>query len=536
MTRRIAPGAAASICVDEASVGAVIVAPMFERIALLDPARVELAEVGETARHRVAADVDDPRLGQDQADEAGVGPIVGHLVEEHRFVAVAVRGGAGEIFLAEGARRGGVERGEVVLDALPGEVRVALHLAHQLVDVGQLGGALDRRVAAQHLLDQRRARAVHPDDEDRRGRSAAVIGPAGEEFGGEQAGRGREARVEPLGIVARLALAERIRLGIKRERRFGARRQPPRRGRARTGFSRGSSSSSDGLGERGAHRGLVGGVELRRAQIGDAPPCRAVGGMVGEDRAIVCRAPRRPRQARARHGRAAAAPQCCLDCSPPPARRTATSPSWSPSRPSAAARASSAAKARRAGRRAMRRASPALRCGRCASISVSASARRVGARSGRERDGAFEQGQARRAYRRARGGRARRSSASPDRRGFDRNGAARTACARAGSPAASAALAARSTASRGARRGERDGARASGWRGMARPCPRHRFGWNPPSPRRCARCEARSCAGGSPSSRSCRRCRSAPSGSPQVVSVHWIDLDSIPRLSNRLRT
>ena len=82
----------------------IIAAHVVERVAEALAAGKMLLEVGEAAVERVAARVDDLRVGQDQPDQADMGPIVGHLVDEEGPVGLALDAGALEIFLAERAR------------------------------------------------------------------------------------------------------------------------------------------------------------------------------------------------------------------------------------------------------------------------------------------------------------------------------------------------------------------------------------------------------------------------------------------------
>ncbi len=63
-------------------------------------AREVLFEVGKAAAERVAARIDDPGIGQDQADERGVDPVVGQLVDKQRSVGAALDAGALQVFLA----------------------------------------------------------------------------------------------------------------------------------------------------------------------------------------------------------------------------------------------------------------------------------------------------------------------------------------------------------------------------------------------------------------------------------------------------
>ena len=93
--------------------------------------------------------------------------VVRHLVDEVRPVA-AIDARAGEVFFAELAEILGAESRE--------DARVARLLrfgteatqpADDLLHVGQFLRAFDLRVRGQDLLDQRRAGARQPDDEDR---------------------------------------------------------------------------------------------------------------------------------------------------------------------------------------------------------------------------------------------------------------------------------------------------------------------------------------------------------------------------------
>ena len=67
-------------------ISGIIAAHVGQRIAEALAAGIMLLEVGEAAIERVAARVDDLRVGQDQADQAGMGPIVRHLVDEEGLV------------------------------------------------------------------------------------------------------------------------------------------------------------------------------------------------------------------------------------------------------------------------------------------------------------------------------------------------------------------------------------------------------------------------------------------------------------------
>ncbi len=132
-------------------------------------ARERQREVREAAVHRVAADVDEPRLRKNTPQEQHVAPVVRQLVDEERAVGLAVQGRAAKIVLSH--RRG-------LLAAQPGDqlrhggVAAARRQLHRRAQdrgrVSQLARRLDRGMAAEHLLEQRRARARQADHEDRR--------------------------------------------------------------------------------------------------------------------------------------------------------------------------------------------------------------------------------------------------------------------------------------------------------------------------------------------------------------------------------
>src|SRR3546814_4976615 len=73
---------------------AVIGADIGEAVAERLPLGEMLAEVGKTAVERMAPRVDDLRIGQDQADEGGVEPVVGQLVDIEGLGGLALDGGA----------------------------------------------------------------------------------------------------------------------------------------------------------------------------------------------------------------------------------------------------------------------------------------------------------------------------------------------------------------------------------------------------------------------------------------------------------
>jgi hypothetical protein len=89
---------------------AVVAADVVEPVAEILPARVVLLEVGEAARQRMAARVDDLRVRQGQVDQADVREVVRHLVDEARRAGLAVDARALEVVLAERRALGRIQR------------------------------------------------------------------------------------------------------------------------------------------------------------------------------------------------------------------------------------------------------------------------------------------------------------------------------------------------------------------------------------------------------------------------------------------
>src|SRR3546814_5610986 len=113
-----------------------------------------LAEVGKTAVERMAPRVDDLRIGQDQADEGGVEPVVRQLVDIEGLGGLALDGGA----LEEGRTHVGkllLRRFGQRLDSAAAVLfRLAAKPERERGNVGQLHRALDRRMAAKNLFDR----------------------------------------------------------------------------------------------------------------------------------------------------------------------------------------------------------------------------------------------------------------------------------------------------------------------------------------------------------------------------------------------
>ena len=249
----------------------VIAAHRLQRVRMVETARIELLPVGKAARHRVAANIDDPRVGQDGVDQPNLHPVVGHLVGEQGAVGRSADSAGVEIGFAEAAQLIGVERGEIILEPLVGARCSLANLAHQIGDVVEFGGALDRRMAGQYLFDQRRARSLHADNENRIARGCAAASAGGEKGRGEQG----NILVHPLAdhqrIIGGNGGAEAVALGIMSERllRFAA---------IFIGLAECEIEPDQilyrhsGNSEARLHRRNVGVVEREGLEVGEAPP------------------------------------------------------------------------------------------------------------------------------------------------------------------------------------------------------------------------------------------------------------------------
>ncbi len=244
---------------------AVIGAEVGKVVAICLAPRERLFEQREAARHRIAPDIDDPRVRQHQVDQPGVQEIAGKLVDQPSL-ARAMDRGAREIV--------GAERGEIGVrnPADRGRIhRVTLReIARERGDVGQFGRAVDRAVACQDLLDQRRARARHAEHEDRTRFRTARRPVALEQRRVERRDRPGDEIVERLRIVRLERGARRVAAGImveglaisagilerlaKREIEIGAVGRIGRRRRRKR-----------------AHPRHLGGIEAHGLEIGQAP-------------------------------------------------------------------------------------------------------------------------------------------------------------------------------------------------------------------------------------------------------------------------
>ena len=131
--------------------------------------RLAVGEQAPKARQagvaRIARAVDDARLGQHEVDEADPAVVVGHLVGD---AARRRRTGAdgGDVCDAELAPALGAGLANAVEERRRRARPAARHAGGEPADLGQLAGAVHLAVAGENLLDERRSRARHADDED----------------------------------------------------------------------------------------------------------------------------------------------------------------------------------------------------------------------------------------------------------------------------------------------------------------------------------------------------------------------------------
>src|SRR5437763_12333747 len=170
----------------------------------------ELLEVAEAAGERLAAGIDDPRVRQDEVDQADVAEVVRHLVDEVRLTG-AVHARVRDVFLAEAEplRRGEIrEQRRVACRGIP--VLASAQLLNHARNVRELHRALDLRVRGEDLLDEGRPGARQPDDEDRIRPLAPPACAGGEEFAGSEACLQAEIALHGAEIEAALGFLERV--------------------------------------------------------------------------------------------------------------------------------------------------------------------------------------------------------------------------------------------------------------------------------------------------------------------------------------
>ena len=180
---------------------------------------VKLLPVGETAGHRIAADIDDPRIGQDQPDQAEMHPVVGHLVGELGPVGAAMDAAGVEIASRQGRATG--RRGErqdaferplcrAAASSPSWRTRLGMSVSSAVPSIaGWLARICSTRVDPERCMPTMKIGS-------RAGR--ALAGAGGEEGGREEG----DAAVDPIAdhrrIVGRDGGAQAIALGIMVER------------------------------------------------------------------------------------------------------------------------------------------------------------------------------------------------------------------------------------------------------------------------------------------------------------------------------
>src|SRR6516162_2432430 len=192
----------------ELEVGAVVTGDLLDAVREFLAVGEELLEVAEAAGHRLAPGIDDAGVREHEVDQADVPEVVRHLVDEEGL-AGTIDARAGKVFLAELAeilRRERREHARVARIILLGAE--APQAAHDLLHVRQLLGAFDLRVRGQDLLEQRRARARKPDDEDGLAARMAPTRAAGEELRGTDPDLLLRVAFDQLGPVAAFGALE----------------------------------------------------------------------------------------------------------------------------------------------------------------------------------------------------------------------------------------------------------------------------------------------------------------------------------------
>ena len=186
----------------------VIAAELPQIVGIVDLIGEMLAEAGQAGVERVAAQMNDPRLGQDEMDEPDEHVVVGHLVGDPRRLgcqrpkALDIGFAAAAILLA---RKKGQAFGKMQGPA-------GLQAGGELAHVGKLAGAMDRGMAGQNLLHQGRARAREAEDEDRQLRRGALAAFLRDELSGDEMAHALESAPSRPLVIGDLAPAQPVRL------------------------------------------------------------------------------------------------------------------------------------------------------------------------------------------------------------------------------------------------------------------------------------------------------------------------------------
>ena len=184
-------------------IGAVVAGHVVDVIDELLIGRPEqLLQIAEATGDGLAFHIDDPRLRQDQMNQADVPEIVRHLVDEEGPTVAAIDAGLGQKTLAHGADlRRRQPMGRLGLNRQAARRIAPEQFAGVTADLGQLLRPLHLGMRGQDLFDQGRTRTRQPQDEDRIGLRQAPSLARGEEVGGEGLDGRQGAGLRRLGTV-----------------------------------------------------------------------------------------------------------------------------------------------------------------------------------------------------------------------------------------------------------------------------------------------------------------------------------------------
>src|SRR6202171_1525101 len=131
----------------ELDVVAIVTAEFGELVGKILAAGEVLLKAGETAAQRMAARVDNARVGQHQVYESQVQEIVWQLVDEKGAAVLALDSGAREIVLTERAQLGPLQGRQSFRVAHPASAAARAHAVGDGRNIRQLHGAFDLRMA-----------------------------------------------------------------------------------------------------------------------------------------------------------------------------------------------------------------------------------------------------------------------------------------------------------------------------------------------------------------------------------------------------
>ena len=166
----------------------------------------------------LAPGIDDARVREHQVDQAHVPEVVWHLVDE-KGLAAAIDTRAGEVLLAELEEFIRAEsREDPRIARIVSLGPEAPQAGDDLLHVRQFLRAFHLRVRGEDLLEQRRARARKPDDEDGVAARMTPPGAAGEELRGTDLDLLLRVAFDQLGLVAAFGALELVTQPVVMER------------------------------------------------------------------------------------------------------------------------------------------------------------------------------------------------------------------------------------------------------------------------------------------------------------------------------